>query len=749
MPAPEQEPATSPVLLDLNTAQREAVAWPSGNRLVLASAGSGKTRVLVHRMAWLHAERAVAPRSIMMVTFTNKAAKQMRQRAQDMPGGLGRSPEWVGTFHGLSLRMLRAHHAEAGLSADFQVIDSDDQRRIVKTLCKDSGIAGADLIQLARGAQAFINRHKERGQRADDARRTTQDASDERQAFFFDVYQRYEAHCRRVQAVDFGELLLRALELLRREGSKARARYHQQFEHILVDEFQDTNRVQYHWLQELAANGASVMAVGDDDQSIYGWRGAQVENVQRFTRDFPEVQVLRLEQNYRSTQAILDAANAVIRHNADRLGKTMWTERQSGEAVALFSAYNEREEAAFFVERVQERAAAGSPYREIAALYRTHAQSRALEEALLRASIPYQIYGGLRFYQRREVRDALAYLRLLANPDDSVAFERAVNTPSRGVGPVALERLRERARQNGQTPWQAALAAAGERAGGGLATFVALIESWRRLPSHTPLHELAERAIRDSGLMAMHASDHSESGVSRSENLEELLAACQQFSEMDSAPDDATESELERFLDQVALDAGERHDGQQGVQLMTLHSAKGLEFDHVYITGMEDRLFPHALSAGSAAQLEEERRLFYVGITRARRHLCLCWSRRRTLHGKRQDNARSPFLREVPASMLNELRRDGGGDVTRRLVVADGGRDGVHAGGDFAGDTSEEADMREREAIVHGQRVCHQRFGEGTVLGTEGRGHHLRVQVRFDAAGSKWLVASYANLSAL
>ena len=742
MPGPEKEPAATPALRELNCAQREAVAWPAGNRLVLAAAGSGKTRVLVHRLAWLHAERAAPLRSIMMVTFTNKAAKEMKRRAQDMLGEHQR-PRWVGTFHGLSLQMLRAHHDEAKLSADFQVIDADDQRRIVKALCRECGV-GANLEMSARRAQRFIDRQKERGRRAAAASADAEGADDEFHALHCAVYQRYEAHCERVQAVDFAELLLRSLELLRREGSDARALYHRQFEHIMVDEFQDTNRVQYLWLRALAANGASVMVVGDDDQSIYGWRGAQVENVRRFAEDFDSVEILRLEQNYRSTQPILDAANAVIDHNAGRIGKTMWTERKAGDAVALFCARSEHAEADFFVERVQACAQAKEPLHEIAALYRTHAQSRALEEALLRAGIPYQIHGGQRFYQRREIRDALAYLRLAANPADSVAFERAVNTPSRGVGPATVAKLRDEARRSGDTLWQAAKRRRGAGRGG-LGAFVEIVEGLHRV-ARSPLHELAERAIRDSGLLAMHDGDRTESGVSRLENLQELVSACRQFAEADSGAPGEPGSALERFLDQVVIDAGERHGAERGVQLMTLHSAKGLEFDQVFITGLEDRLLPHLRADEPPARLEEERRLLYVGITRARRQLCLCWSQRRMVHGALRRNQPSRFLGELPAELLNELRRDGGGDIARLRALSGprGGRDRRRVDSAAA-----EEDMRERDAIGLGQRVHHQRFGEGTVTGVEGSGRHLRVQVRFDDAGSKWLVAKYAKLSAL
>ncbi len=766
--------ATAEILSALNDAQREAVTWRGGNRLVLAGAGSGKTRVLTHRLAWLHAEQDVRLPAIMMVTFTNKAAKEMNQRAQAMLGAPMRL-RWVGTFHGLSLQMLRFHAEAAGLAGDFQVIDGDDQRRIVKTLCQALGMDTTDRT-LLRAVSHFINRHKEQGWRAGAPALAAETERNPRDKHFLEVYQRYEAHCREIQVVDFAELLLRSLEMLRAPNSPVLARYREQFEHILVDEFQDTNAVQYQWLQCLAGAAAEVMAVGDDDQSIYGWRGARVENIQRFTQDFANVQTVRLEQNYRSTQPILDVANHIIRSNQNRLGKNMWTERKTGEPVELFSAYNDREEADFFRSRVQEWAAAGNDYQQTAVLYRTHAQSRSLEEALLRAAIPYRIYGGLRFYQRREIREALAYLRLIVNPNDTVAFGRVINTPVRGIGPAALQRLREHSNQHGGSLWDAAVAGADRHKG--LRDFVERVEKLRDSAQDASLRDIAETVINDSGLVAMFKKDHTESGSSRLENLSELVSACEQFAETlsaeeaingaDSEPPRTRElaegapdggrvpSELERFLDRAIIDSGDEGSETDSVQLMTLHAAKGLEFDQVFVVGLEDNLLPTSGAKEDPAQLAEERRLLYVGMTRARRRLCLCWAQRRMLHGTVRWNQPSPFLRNLPRSLIKELRSDGGADLqpARRPASMRAFDNVGEVGAVDDADSSIAAadgdgDVNGQNPISQGQRVYHQRFGEGTVTGSAGEGRHLQLHVHFDRAGHKWLVASHANLATL
>ncbi|HUH38395.1 MAG TPA: DNA helicase II, partial [Spongiibacteraceae bacterium] len=619
----------SAILNDLNDAQREAVAAPAGNQLVLAGAGSGKTRVLVHRIAWLISVEGVSPHSIMAVIFTNKAAREMRSRIGELLG-MDTRGMWVGTFHGLAHRLLKAHWREAGLVEQFQILDADDQLRLVKRLLRELELD--DSRWPPRQAAWFINDQKDEGLRAAHMQERTGDVFHNT---MLRIYRAYEEACERQGVVDFAELLLRANELWLKQPAVL-AHYQQRFRFLLVDEFQDTNTIQYAWLRNLAGATMPVVAVGDDDQSIYGWRGAKIENIQQFARDFANVSTVRLEQNYRSTACILDAANAVIANNHGRLGKRLWTAGEQGEPISLYSAYNEHDEARFVVERIED-ALRGTELKraDIALLYRSNAQSRVLEEALIRAGMPYRIYGGQRFYDRLEIKNALAYLRLLGNRDDDTAIERIINTPTRGIGNKTLESLRERARGQGVSLWRAtqlALASGAftARAANALQGFVTLIDELGAEAQDMDLEQVVEHIVERSGLIEFHRSEKGEKGQARVENLEELIAAACSFvaEEGDTPP-------LQQFLDQAALDAGEQQadEFEDSVQLMTLHSAKGLEFELVFLVGMEENLFPHRMSMEDPERLEEERRLCYVGITRARQKLYICYAETRRLHG--------------------------------------------------------------------------------------------------------------------
>ncbi len=713
----------SHILDSLNDAQREAVSAPVGNLLVLAGAGSGKTRVLVHRIAWLVQVERAAPWSVLAVTFTNKAAHEMRERIEHMlqqpVGGM-----WVGTFHGLAHRLLRAHWQEAGLPKNFQIMDSDDQLRLVKRTLRALDLDEARWPP--RQAQWFINGQKDEGRRA----QHIDDGGDFFQRKMIDIYQAYQEACERGGLVDFAELLLRAHELLR-DRPDVLQHYRQRFRHVLVDEFQDTNAIQYAWLRLLCAGRENLFAVGDDDQSIYGWRGARVENIQNLEKDFAATRLLRLEQNYRSTGNILNAANALIAQNAARLGKNLWTEDGEGEPIRLYRAYNEVDEARFVVERIRQYVDEGHRRDENAILYRTTAQSRLFEEALIQAGIPYRVYGGLRFFERAEIKDALAYLRLLSNPGDDGSFERVVNQPPRGVGAKTLDAVRAHARDFGCSLWQAAaeLVAGGampRRAATALAKFRDLIEELRAKTGTMSLSDTVAQAIADAQLVEYFKKSKDGKGVDRTENLEELVSATRRFS---YAPDEVELSELDAFLAHAALEAGEAQGSafDDCVQLMTLHSAKGLEFPQVFVAGLEEDLFPHRMSVNEPTGLEEERRLCYVGMTRAMRQLYLTHAESRRLHGSETYPMPSRFLREIPADLVEEVRSGAGiyqplyQPAQTQSVEADGGFD-------------------------LGQRVHHDVFGEGTILNHEGRGAAARVQVNFEQAGCKWLVIAYANL---
>lgn len=715
----------------LNDAQREAVCAPPGHYLVLAGAGSGKTRVLTHRIGWLTQVERVPPWAILAVTFTNKAAGEMRARLDALiPGGI--QGLTVGTFHGIAHRLLRRHWREAGLPETFQILDSDDQLRLIKRVIAGLGLDDAKFPP--RQASWQINQWKDEGKRPDGIEHGNHPVA----RTFVQIYQAYEEACRRAGLVDFAELLLRAHELWLKNPAVLE-HYQQRWRYLLIDEFQDTNTLQYAWIRVLAGNSGQVFVVGDDDQAIYGWRGAKVENVQQFLRDFPGAKTIKLEQNYRSTSNILKAANSVIARNGSRLGKQLWTAGDDGERIALYAAYNEQDEARFVIERIREYIDEHGDAKDCAILYRSNAQSRNFEEQLIQRDIPYRVYGGQRFFDRAEVKDALAYLRLTANRHDDAAFERAVNTPPRGIGDRTLDVLRRRARGEATSMWEAALAElnGGELAGrskNAVKAFLMLIEEMARNAAEPlTLAEQIDHAITHTGLRDFYEKDSRGNAESRVENLDELVNVASRF---ELTPDDieAGLSELSAFLSHAALEAGE---GQgeawdDCVQLMTLHSAKGLEFPVVFLVGMEEGLFPSQRSVEDEGRLEEERRLAYVGITRAREKLFVTHAESRRMHGTEMLARPSRFLGEVPAELVDEVRPRV--QVTRPM---------------YAGRSTFEPALDESLPVKLGQRVSHPAFGEGIVVSAEGNGAHMRIQVNFAGAGSKWLVAAYANLTPL
>lgn len=716
-------------LLDgLNERQREAVAAPLANYLVLAGAGSGKTRVLTYRIAWLIGVENVSPNGILAVTFTNKAAAEMRHRIEDLlrdqitpPFGM-----WVGTFHSLAHRLLRRHAPDAGLPADFQILDSEDQLRLVKRLVKsynlDEGLYPPKQICW------YINNKKDLGLRADQIEmRNKEDRS------WVEIYKIYQDACDRAGLVDFAELLLRTYELWQKKPLILQ-RYQQRFQHILVDEFQDTNNIQYEWVKLLAGNSANVMIVGDDDQSIYGWRGAKIDNIYRFLTDY-HAETIRLEQNYRSTENILQAANILIANNEGRLGKNLWTEGNKGDPVGIYRAFNEHDEARFVTSQIKQWVDEGGNYDQCAVLYRSNRQSRILEEAFLQSGLPYRIYGGLRFFERQEIKDALGYLRLLANRQDDVAFERVVNTPTRGIGDRTLEILRDIARKRTLTLWQATHLALEEklvqgRAASALLRFIELINALDNDTFELPLAEQTEFVIEHSGLKEMYQKEKGEKGEVRLENLDELVFAARDFQK----PDEAEEmSDLIAFLTHASLEAGEGQASphQQCVDLMTLHSSKGLEFDRVFIVGMEEGLFPSGAS-GEEGRIEEERRLAYVGITRARKKLTLCYAEQRRVYSQEEKRIVSRFINELPEENIQEIRLRG--TVTRAI-----NREAV-------GTTKSVLANPEWKP---GQRVKHHKFGYGSIINVEGSDKNCRLQIAFQNQGIKWLIAHLANLEKL
>ena len=729
----------SHILDSLNEQQRNAVASPANNLLVLAGAGSGKTRVLVHRIAWLIEAEDVSPFSILAVTFTNKAAREMRGRIEELrqqpTGGM-----WVGTFHGLAHRLLRSHWKEAGLPEDFQILDADDQLRLIKRLLKTLRIDEEKWP--AKQCQWYINSQKDEGFRSHNIEHLDDDYTKTQ----LSIYKAYEDACNSGGMIDFGEILLRAHELWL-NNPKVLSHYQKRFKFILVDEFQDTNSIQYAWVQVLAGANNRMMVVGDDDQSIYGWRGAKIENIQKFNVDFPDSDIVRLEQNYRSTANILNAANELIANNNGRLGKNLWTECDEGDPLSLYEAFNEQDEARFIVDRLQEWSNNGNLRKESAILYRSNAQSRELEDALLRVGMPYLIYGGHRFYERLEIKNALSYLRLVVNRNDDTAVERIINVPVRGIGGRTLDTIRNAARENGDSLWGSCVRCINEsilssRAANAVLALLELIDKLESDSSGMELHQKAEHVIVQSGLINHHEKEGGEKARSRIENLEELVNACSNFdaqeliADEDEGIDLTSNSFLKAFLDQASLDAGDTQasENDDAVQLMTLHSAKGLEFPLVFLAGMEEGLFPHKMSMDNIAGLEEERRLCYVGITRAKEKLYLSYAESRRLHGDVTLCRPSRFIKEIPSSLIDEIR-------LKSTIKRMGSQNSTTTGNQVRG----HIDIPKTELSL-GQRVLHGKFGEGVVLNYEGQGSNARVQVNFDSKGSKWLVLSYANL---
>ena len=715
----------SDLLDSLNDAQRLAVSAPPGHLLVQAGAGSGKTRVLVHRIAWLTRVEGVSPFSIMAVTFTNKSAREMRLRVEQLLG-MGIGSMWVGTFHGIAHRFLRMHWQEAGLPQAFQILDSDDQLRLVKRTIRSLELDETHFPP--RQVQWFINGHKDEGRRPNHI----DDENDPITQQYIRVYIAYEAACERSGAIDFAELLLRALETLR-DNARLLAHYRKRLKHLLIDEFQDTNAIQYAWVRLLAGDTGHVFAVGDDDQSIYAWRGARVENILNFDKDFGSAELVRLEQNYRSSGNILKAANALIDKNQGRLGKNLWTADAEGEQITLYNAYNETDEARFVVETIVDYVADGGQRKDCAILYRSNAQSRVIEEYLMAAGVSYRVYGGLRFFERAEIKDTLAYLRLATHTYDDVSLERIINQPARGIGDKTVAGIREEARSKGLSMWEAATDLVRDkrlsgRANKAVEKFLTLMNTIQESISDQALPQQVQTVSDLSGLIEHFKKDQTDRGQSRVENVEELSNAARTY--VHQADDDPDLNAIDEFLAHAALEAGE---GQadaddNAVQLMTLHSAKGLEFPVVFMVGMEQGLFPHQRSAEDPVRMEEERRLCYVGITRAEKKLYMTMAEQRRLHGRDQYNPPSKFVQELPSELLEEIRP--------RMQVS------------MPVYRTEKQFVQEDHdtGLSIGQSVKHGKFGVGIVLDQEGRGNQARVQVNFEDAGSKWLVLAYANL---
>ena len=718
------------ILESLNEKQREAVTSESPHLLVLAGAGSGKTRVLVHRVAWIVDGFRSNPGTIMTVTFTNKAANEMQSRIQE----LLKSPVpelWCGTFHGLAHRTLKRFYKEANLISGFTILDADDQLRIIKRLAKELELE--DSAWPPKQIQWQINSWKDDGKRSKDVKAEKDFYTETIKG----LYEKYEDLCKQDSLVDFAELLLKSYELIR-DDAKVKKFFHSRFKHILIDEFQDTNKIQYKWLQEIASNEANLTAVGDDDQSIYGWRGARVENIDAYKKSHDQSETIRLEQNYRSTSVILNAANALIENNQERLGKNLWTDSKEGELITLYQAYSEQDEARFIAEVIKGWMNSGELYKDCAVVYRSNAQSRAIEEALLRISIPYRIYGGLRFYERLEIKNAMSFLKVIFNPHDNPSFERSIANPPRGIGAKTLIKIRNKANENNLSYVQASAkmldeGSIGGRGAAGLRSYLKLLIDHGEQLDKTPLSDLLDSIIQSSGLIQHHEKEPGEKGKTRIENLEELITAAKNFEQ--SFDKEKTIKEIsESFLDTVSLDAGETQAGEfdDAVQLMTLHSAKGLEFPLVFMTGLEETLFPHGRSMESPNQLEEERRLCYVGITRAMKKLYLTYAESRRLHGSDVFNPPSRFIKEIPAEYIDEIRPRASVNVPYKRTSQ-----------------SSPMDFKEEIGIALGQKVLHPKFGQGIVLNYEGSGESARVQINFESAGTKWLVLSFANLEVI
>ncbi|MEW6562328.1 MAG: DNA helicase II [Pseudomonadota bacterium] len=712
------------LLAGLNPEQREAVTLPAQSALILAGAGSGKTRVLTTRIAWLVSTGQISPQGILAVTFTNKAAKEMLTRLSAMLP-INTRGMWIGTFHGLCNRMLRAHHREAALPQTFQILDTADQLSVIKRLMKAMNVD--DEKYPPREVQYFISGNKEQGLRAHDV-----EAYDPYTRRKVEIFAEYDAQCQREGVVDFAELLLRCYELLSRDAL-LREHYQARFKHILVDEFQDTNQLQYRWLKLLAGERNALFAVGDDDQSIYAFRGANVGNMQALTRDFHVEKVIKLEQNYRSHGNILEAANTLIQNNRNRLGKNLWTSELKGEPLRVYEAATDTDEARFIADEVRQLHREGVELSDMAVLYRSNAQSRALEHALVSAGISYRVYGGQRFFERQEIKHALAYLRLLLNPDDDNSLLRVINFPARGIGARTIEQLQESAQTQQSSLWQSARHASGK-----VAAFTALIESMRAATEGLPLPEIVDHVLQHSGLIVHYQNEtgaKQREAQDRLENLNELINAALMF--VHENEDDS----LTAFLTHAALEAGEHQadSGSDALHLMTVHAAKGLEFHAVFITGLEEGLFPHQNSQSEEGGLDEERRLMYVAITRARRRLYLTFAQSRMLHGKVNYNLVSRFLRELPDALLHWL--------TPRVVARNPMSFAFSPQARTMAEPTPAPKQQASSPWRVGQGVFHAKFGEGVILNIEGGGADTRVQVNFKRAGAKWLALEYAKLT--
>lgn len=714
------------ILDGLNEAQRQAVTAETGAMRVIAGAGSGKTRVLVHRIAWVIAAENASPHSILAVTFTNKAAAEMRQRIESLLQ-ISTSGFWVGTFHRICHRLLRTHAERVGLQSNFQILDSDDQLRLIKRLMKDNNVD--DNFLKPKQVTYAISAFKENGQRFSDLDPYVTNPYDKQ---IHQLYAMYEAHCRENSLVDFTELLLRTVELLRDDKS-IREHYQHRFKHILVDEFQDTNSIQYALIQLLSNKDTDLFIVGDDDQSIYGFRGAKVDNILSMEQQFPSLKTIKLEQNYRSTGTILGAANAIIERNHDRLGKSLWTDSGEGEPIDVYQSINEYDEAYFVSERIKKYIAQGEIYNECAILYRSNAQSRVFEETFVAENLPYRIYGGLRFFDRAEVKDAIAYMRLAENSTDDMAFDRVVNLPPRGIGVKSLEIIRQAAREHKISLLEAAKHCVNndllaKKASGSLMLFFTLLEHLSS--SKDSLSGYMKSCIYESGLFDYYQTRKIEKKEDKLENLNELIEAADHFASQFT--EDSLTEIIAAFLAQAALDAGETQASEfsDAIQLMTLHAAKGLEFNHVFLVGVEEGLFPHAESANMAEQLEEERRLAYVGITRAKQKLHLCHSEKRRLYGDMSYPRPSRFISEIPSHFLNYVRG--------MPTVASNSRQALFSQPESTNNTPK-----------LGQLIRHPKFGEGVVLSIEGDGDRQRIEVNFDKEGRKWLILAFAKIELL
>ncbi|MCX8573531.1 MULTISPECIES: DNA helicase II [unclassified Gilliamella] len=736
------------LLDDLNTEQKDAVTTDNQYTIVLAGAGSGKTRVLVHRIAWLCMEKHYSPHSIFAVTFTNKAAAEMQERIQHLIGEGYFNGMWVGTFHGLTHRLLRMFSQQAKLPSNFQLIDTEDQIRLIKRIFRELKIDEKQWS--AKECASFISNQKEKGLRAKDLI-----PEDPKQIMWQSIYNDYQAICDRVGYVDFSELILRAYELLCSDKDVLSYCQHR-FSNILIDEFQDTNHIQYSLVKKLAGTTANVMIVGDDDQSIYSWRGANADNLQLFIHDFPETEIIRLEQNYRSTSTILDAANQLIAKNQNRLGKNLWTDRNEGEKISLYVGFNDIDEARFVIGQIKKYHDAGEKYSSCAILYRNNVQSRLFEDTLLQAGLPYQIYGSIRFYERQEVKLALAYLRLLHDHDNDMAFEATVNTPTRGIGNVTLDKIRLTAKQNNISLWNACLMliqmnGLTERQRSGVSRFLELMGSIYDEVAQMPFYQQLDILIKSSGIQQMYEQEPGIKGQSRLENLEELVSAAEQFyrnnenTVIEDSETGQTLTVLESFLAYTSLESRDVLKEQDSVQLMTLHAAKGLEFDNVFIVGLEEGLFPAQRSALEIDRMEEERRLAYVGITRARKHLTLSLCELRRLYGREERNLPSRFLAELPVDRLNEISYRG------FFAPPEGKLDNLSQEKQFQQNRRQSYldKSRESDGYTLGRKVKHHRFGEGTIINLDGEGDHRRVQIAFVNEGIKWLVIKLANLTLL